>query len=210
MARNRVDLHVLRDPARSHWHDALFASLADQPCNVFVLDAVPGDLGRGRTLGFEAGSAPYVSFADDDDLVMPGAIAACVAALERDQGAVGAYTDEVWIDERGCRLSDGPSVGVEWSLPWHLATPFGVHHLLVMRRDSLMPLLPIVDGLARSADWTLTRLLALKGHWFHVPMIGYQWRRHTRGVSQSPMPQAALAIVRRAVNNHLRGVQWEP
>ena len=211
MARNAVDLHVLRDPARDRWHDGIFASLSDQPCDVHVIDAIPGNIGRGRVMGFRAGSAPYVSFADDDDIVMPGAVEACVEALERDQGAVGAYTDEVWIDEHGGWLKDGPSVGSEWSLSWHLSTSFGVHHLLVMRRATVRPLLPLIDGFARSADWALTRLLALKGRWLHIPMVGYQWRQHNGNVSRSsPIPRAAIDVVRNAVNSHLRGERWEP
>jgi hypothetical protein len=207
MAHNLVDLHILRDPGRGCWHDALFESLSGQSCNIFVVDAIPGNIGRGRLLGYSQGCAPYVSFADDDDIVEPGAIDACIEALHRNPGAAGAYTDEVWIDERGNWLRDGLSVGVEWSLKWHLSTSFGVHHLLVMRRDVLMPLLPIVDGFARSADWTLTRLLALKGRWIHVPMIGYRWRRHAENVSLSPMPQEAVDVVTRAVNSQLRAAR---
>lgn len=48
-------------------------SLSALKVNLFVLPGVPGHLGQARMLGYGKGQAPYVSFIDSDDYILPRA-----------------------------------------------------------------------------------------------------------------------------------------
>ena len=78
-----VDCHVLTMPAdNAEWAAALRRDLDGEPVKQHWLAGIPGQLGQARAAGFALGAAPFVSFADPDDRIIAGTVAALLAALE--------------------------------------------------------------------------------------------------------------------------------
>lgn len=173
-----IDCHILIDPAREHFHAACLASLAKEPVNIHALPAVFGHTGRGRMAGFSLGSAPYVSFVDDDDVVIPGAYQACIDSLDANPAAIGAYPDEILIDADENIIGNGRSTGLDWTTTRQLTLMPFVHHGVVMRRESVISLLPELERWRKYPEQVLFGLLVRKGPWIHVPTVGYKWRIH--------------------------------
>ena len=73
------------------------ASRAPFPVHVHVVDGVPGHVGKARERGYACGSAPFVTYVDDDDEVLPEGFA--MLPLERNPAAV--FTAEVIDNGRG-------------------------------------------------------------------------------------------------------------
>lgn len=177
-----VDTHVLlyHSKKRPEWLDQCLASLEHEPTNVLLVDfpAIP-NVGLLRAMAHRRGTAPLLSFVDDDDWVMPGAFDACVTALE-DKSLVGAYTDFTDV-----HCETGQVLRPYKKLPWtprlqhtHL---FEVLHVHVYRRE------PAMKYLDEMAKWTtleeslLMGLLVQDGKWKKLDFDGYRKRYHTVG-----------------------------
>jgi glycosyltransferase involved in cell wall biosynthesis len=57
---------------------------------------------------FDRSSGSIFTYLHADDLLLPGAVAAAVDALETSPGVAGVYGEAWWIDERGVRLARYP------------------------------------------------------------------------------------------------------
>lgn len=117
----------------------------------------------------------FVAFVDDDDLVVNDAIAKCIDALQR-TGAGVAFTDQLYIDVAGNPLAidDRPIRYRDVMM-----TPQAIHHLAVMRRSALDPLvLEMANEIGWGIDWLLKSYAALRHGAVHVPIVGYHWRQH--------------------------------
>ncbi len=143
-----------------------------------LIPAAGAHIGVNRARGFSLGGSAYVSFVDDDDIVVPGAYPACLNALAINPGAVGAYSDELIIDDSGGTIGNGISTGVDWSITRQICMMPLIHHGVVMRRSAVMPILPEISRWPHFPEQVLFGLLAKIGPWIHIPMIGYKWRRH--------------------------------
>jgi len=176
-----VDVHMLRlsktDPVLL---EQCMASLRDEPIYLHHLDGEVGHIGRGRVNGFMCGSAPYVSYVDPDDLVVPGAFEACVEELEQQPEACGAYTDELLIDENGKTLGPGMWSGIAWN-PLLQLEPRYLHNGAVMRRCFVEKYLLELKRWPNMAEFVLKGLLAGCGPWIHVDRVGYKWRVSAQG-----------------------------
>ena len=64
--------------------------LAPYPVNLIEVPAVPGHIGQAMMDGISKGSAPYVAFVDDDDMVLPHAFACLSPHFEHQPTAVCA------------------------------------------------------------------------------------------------------------------------
>lgn len=175
---NKIDCHILLTKAHERYHAGCLASLATEPVNIHTPPPVMGHIGRGRMAGFILGSAPYVSFVDDDDEVIPGSYQMCIDALEANPGAIGAYPDEILIDAEGNELGVSEFSSLDWTFSRQITLMPFVHHGVVMRRESVMPLLPELERWRKFPEQVLFGLLVNRGNWIHVPVPGYKWRRH--------------------------------
>lgn len=211
MAGSRADLHVLCCPGREAWRAALLGDLDREPCAVHLAEPAhePGGIGYARAEAFRHGSAPYVGFADDDDRVITGAVSACVAALEANPDAVGAYTDEQYLDESGrvIRTPTAQDLARPWSLHAHVSDVLHVHHLWIARRASVLRYAEDAARFRVRTGWILTALMAQDGPWVKVPMVGYQWRHHHGGAhhTRAGDPRAATLYVAQSVLCGRRG-----
>lgn len=171
-----IDVHVLHCHEPPEWIAGCLDSLHDEPVTVYLRKGIQGKVGLARANAFRAGNAPYVAFVDGDDEVMPGAFAAALEVLESRPEVVSTYCDIQLI---------GQPEGVGYiKAPWDPAAQVQrmaeVHHLHVMRRSAVMPLL---DELARwdgFEEYVLMGLLCRYGVHHHLPRQLYRFRQHHR------------------------------
>lgn len=154
-----IDCHVLWLPGqRDDWWQKCRQSLCGEPVNVHRVEGIPGDYVTARCRAFAVGSAPFVSYVDPDDWVMPGAFSHCLWKLA-DPDVVMVWTDSVRAYE------DRPPAPVK---------PYRPHQLIVARRWAVEQALE--DGDAGDAE--LWRRVATLGKVEHVGIVGYAWRQH--------------------------------
>lgn len=136
--------------------------------------------------------ADLVAIVDDDDVVLPGAIASCMSAI-KSTGAALAFTDEEEIDEEGRQLRVGMARSrTLMDLAMH---PRCVHHL-AMFRPRMVPrsALDTANSCGRGLDWLMRAAAGLRGGAVRVPMVGYQWRRHSLQDSSVGADEYATAM----------------
>jgi GT2 family glycosyltransferase len=143
-------------------------------------------------------SAPWISLADHDDALSPGAVAEIVRAIRARSDALFIYTDEV--------VTDGGMQAVGYMLkpaydPVLLSGVNYINHLSVYRRDRLLELGGFRDGFQGSQDYDLL-LRYLDGipadKVLHLPYPAYLWRRHEASFS-TEFKQVAVESARRAL-----------
>lgn len=134
------------------------------PVTLHVLDGVQGHIGAGRKAGFSRGSAPFATYVDDDDYLLPSAFAAIEPAMARSPAAV--FTGETQ-EQNGHRREFA-----------------GRHHLAVYRRD-VLPLVDLSLWFA-CADWAMRR--AVERHpdgVIDVPSFDYVHRVYPRSPART-------------------------
>ena len=78
-----IDVHILTHNEPQWQIDRCLESLKDEPINLHIVhgfDEWPPY--QGRALGFSKGTAPYVSYVDPDDYIVPGAFTKLLAVIE--------------------------------------------------------------------------------------------------------------------------------
>ena len=101
-------------------------------------------------MGVSTASRIYVCFVDDDDIVEPWAISACVEALD-ETGARLAFTYEGRIDKDGNALEVKNRPIILQDIFRH---PRAAHHLSVIRRSSLEPkVIEAAETFGCGVDW---------------------------------------------------------
>lgn len=191
-----VDTHVLLMPGTNPvWWKDCRQSLAEEPVRLHLIKGVKGHVGAGRIEGFRQGESPFVSCVDPDDLVIPGAFAACIEALEKNPDACGAYTDELLINTKGNTIRPGIWSGQEWN-PLLQLEPRYLHHIYVMRRQFVEQHLHELEKWPNLAEFILKGLVAAHGPWIHVDRFGYKWRLHDDGPWHKKFPTMGLYAAR--------------
>ncbi len=192
------DTHVLvhHSRRRAAWLEQCLASLENEPTNILLVHDDGDNVGAARAAAHAQGNAPFLSFVDDDDWVMPGAFAACLAALHADPALVGAYTDFADVD-----CESGAVLNAYTKRPWtarsQLLRPFEVLHVHVYRRA------PAMKYLAEMARWKtleeslLMGLLVQDGDWRKLDLDGYRKRLHNRGAGSRVTPALLRDLTRR-------------
>jgi hypothetical protein len=174
---NPVDLYVLKwnSNDRPEWLKQCLDSLAGEPVNLGVFDGAL-EIGKARAAAIREGAAPYVSFVDDDDWVEPGAIQKCVGFLEYNKSFVGTYTDLNYRKMNG-DLIRSSTKGI-WCPRKQMMDMGGgsVGHLSVFRRDAVTSFLPGLEKIGRIEDLWLYAMLAKKGPWKKLDIVGYNKR----------------------------------
>lgn len=154
-----IDVHVLvHSGTRAEWLEQCLASLDQEGVTVHVVRGVEGSVGAGRYEGYQLGTHDWVSFVDSDDYILPGAIAACIAGMEKYHAVT---TLEYAEDEAGHRF------------PW----PRPNHNMTVYRRADILPLLELIRISPHCGDVWLRRLIKPR----QLDFIGYVWRVHSGG-----------------------------
>ncbi|MFO1351925.1 MAG: hypothetical protein U1F68_15130 [Gammaproteobacteria bacterium] len=197
---DRVDIPVLYLPtARRDYLDQAIASAEGQG-RVTVEPGIVGHTGRARAAAFAKGKAEFVGLLDYDDLLLPGAVAACLEALERHPEAVGAYTGYRTIDAQGAITATVEARN--WS-PVHmlckLGSPHTPIHFTLMRRAAMMRCLDVLrwPEAAVLDDTCAYSALTQFGPWVHIPAPLYRYRRHPGNTTNGLTPEYCKAVIRR-------------
>lgn len=186
-----VDCHVLHFGEPEHYLDQCLASLEDAPVNVLILrGGFPGNIGAARAYAVALGHAPYWAFVDADDVLLPGAVSACTAALDGEPRLVGVYTDYEAISPDGALLYRTKKSC--WSPLALLNSCWEVLHYHQYRREFVGRHL---DGLARCPCYEeayLAGILSQYGDFRRLDLCGYR----KRDAGQSSRLQDALLLRR--------------
>lgn len=152
---------------------------------------------------------PFIGFVDDDDIVRPGAISACMKAL-CETGAGVAFTSQVLVDEHGHELSVTPPG--RFSLDVAM-TPQAIHHFALIRTSAVgVEALDAALDAGIGIDWMIKANAALRHGAVHVPMIGYEWRQHEGQDSRERDEQFSKAMpkLRKHTMSWMKGIQRIP
>lgn len=170
-----IDVHVLASKDDKGLALCL-ASLNAEPVNVHVCDPIAGDIALARKRAYSKGMAPFVSYVDPDDTVIPGIYSALLQACDGQIGAFGLSRAACNIP--GVNLAQ-PLYPKEWSFEWG-ATALGrtVAPAFILRREVMQQvlerhfdLLPRIWG----QDRCIAVLASIYGDWKLVPQLGYTW-----------------------------------
>jgi hypothetical protein len=182
-----IDVHILTRPTSSkEWLAECIDSLKDEPVNLYVTQGVEGSIGQGRYHAFKLGNAPFVSFVDDDDLVVPGIYSEITNHLRADRVV---FTDEILIDKDGNFLKHGwSSHPEEWTELFPLITMVnGVkpryHHLVTLPRDQVIQNLDSLLLDTIYCEPNLVYRLAGSCEFMHLKSVGYKYRIHDKSTT---------------------------
>lgn len=173
------------------WFDQCQASVRGRATHVVLLD----QLGYMDARLWSYSQGETMANLDHDDVLPPGGLEACEAALQA-TGAGVAFTWQRSIDGSGGTQKER----TEPVRPRDVAsTPDSIHHLSVLRTDLIPPQLLSEIKAARllHIDWVVRAYLALVHGAVQVPMIGYLWRQHrgqmTRNMDKADFKQIDTA-----------------
>lgn len=127
--------------------------------------------------------AKYVSFADDDDIVINDSLRKCLEAVKEHQASV-AFTDEIVVDTHGNDVRLEPlRNGLLYSHVVNFVRT--IHHTSVIETSSVKS---DVETIATDAkcpsgiDWLIHGTAALNGSAVHLPIYGNKWRHHEKNM----------------------------
>lgn len=189
MSDNLIDVHVLHMPDENQeWWNDCEKSLIGHPINVHNCSGINGNVGESRRLGFSLGSAPYVSFVDPDDLVLPNSFQVCLDVLEQHPEVCGVYTLSKVMNATGSISTNLLHPFRPWSFHNMKKCVVEVHQLVVMRRECVDDYhtldYPTIEVTNMYSNVIMFWYMAIKKPWIAVDHIGYTWRNHSKGVHQ--------------------------
>ena len=80
---NKIDVHLITHNEPQWQIDRCLESLKDEPVTLHIVQGFyEWPPYQGRALGYSKGTAPYVSYVDPDDYLVPGAFTKLLTAIE--------------------------------------------------------------------------------------------------------------------------------
>jgi glycosyltransferase involved in cell wall biosynthesis len=161
---------------------------------------------RARNTGIRLATCPWIAFLDADDWWLPGKLASQVAALEKEPGAVLAYTGILWV------YGDGESTAVKalradqmWPA-LRYRNPLSTSSVLV-RRDALLEQGGFPVTISHCEDWDLWVRLRLRYPFVAVeePLTAY---RMTPGSLSGDMDKMLSGTAQIIEGTLLAGIGW--
>lgn len=179
---NLIDVHIAHMPGENkEWWEQCQHSLVGEPINIHNINGIDKDIKQTRYNGFLQGTAPYVSFVDPDDYVLPGGFDKCLETIQQSSENVCAvYTTSKHLYND--QLKNGKTY-VPWS-KYVLSDPRRIHQLIVYKRDLLMEIFnKHFDDIHQFVlpEFTLHSYIAMKYKFVAINFNGYVWRVHNQG-----------------------------
>lgn len=101
-----LDVHVLvSESTKKEWVDQCLMSVyqardrADYPIRIDIVPGIPGHIGKGRAKAYAKGSAPWKTYVDDDDFLLPNAFVDLGKYLHLDKAAIFTR-EQTWQNGR--------------------------------------------------------------------------------------------------------------
>lgn len=200
-----IDLHILHHPPSTRpewWRVCLESAKAAEAAGLVtlhVVDAQGDNIGASRAEAFERGHHPFVSYLDDDDILVPQGIPYLLAALAQYPEVCGVYSDRQQIDAEGNILFTLPRG--DWSAVNQLCGQDFPHMLAVYRREALIPHLDAMATSKTYCEFISSALSTQFGPWRHVPVLAYQRREndyyinHVRRIDPETARKARAMVI---------------
>jgi hypothetical protein len=192
-----IDIHIITRE-REPWLEECLSSIVDPNVRLRTVGHVNGDIGAARTAGFGEGGNEYVSYVDPDDFVCPGIFAMCERWLDAHPEYDACFTDEVLVDGEGKRLSYDAGHWVHGRVEDIRSAVFGIHHIVVYRRDKLEKCLPCKSRLIAEPVLNAEMMIRAGKMFGRIPVVGYKWRIHDtnacRGFSDEAIEEARSIV----------------
>jgi hypothetical protein len=139
-----------------------------------------------------------VTWLDSDDILLPGAVQACVDTLDAHPDAVAAFTDHEKINASGAFVRHSDSHGTGPYDPKRQIWMGGYsEHITVFRRSALAPFLTEIESMDQGACRWLRARAATQGRFIHVERSGGYVRIHDRNLSHSESTNNAMLVTGR-------------
>jgi glycosyltransferase involved in cell wall biosynthesis len=187
---HKIDFHVLKHPIYPRYTRVF----SHPKCNIHQIDGIKNHIGQGRCIGFQQGTAEYVSFYDDDDDVLPEHLDQIIKRLDDNQHLTAIATEQNVINSKGivCRKQ----VHLLDKEQYKLKDVRYIHQLVVIRRSALTS--KYLDLLNQCNDWcefALYTQMILDGHVFqHFNKVCYNWYLHTENVKSLKIKPSLIAV----------------
>lgn len=218
-----IDCHMLVLDTHPHesirytltTYDNLVNIVLQEPVNLHILPGVWGKFLECRLNGLLYGTAQYVSFIDDDDMIIPGIFQQCVQFLDNNEHIGGVYTNSIVHNEDGTlRNFFKPHM---WTVNRHVKISTPIHQLVVIRRDVLLEGIKILKNIHNfndiihvCTDQVIYTCCAIIKPWYYLDTLGYIWYNKLLGSHKNTPPNSAEYIINKQtiqfLNNKLSHV----
>lgn len=182
--------------SRSEWfnRNCLPSIRENDPAEILIEDWEGGACEK-RNAGAAKATQYYLFCADDDSILLPGALREMMEALENDPRASFAYSDTRMVLYPDISYPLPP--GIRRAQPWDpekLKLGNYVETMSLMRRDVFPGFDPSIE---RFQDWDLWLTLAAAGHrGVYIPKVLFELHHFDVGISASVPFEASLARIR--------------
>lgn len=182
---------------RAEWFNrhCLPSIIDNEPAQIIIEDQEGGACEK-RNSGAAKALQHYLFFADDDSILLPGALREMMNALEADPKASFAYSDTKMVLYEGVPYPNAP--GIRRAQPWNprsLRNGNYVETMSLMHRDVFPGFDPSIQ---RFQDWDLWLTLAEAGHrGVYIPKVLFELHHFDIGISASVPFEPALAKIKR-------------
>lgn len=121
---------------------------------------------------------PYLSWMDDDDVLLPGTVQRCLDFLEKEENkkCCGVFTSAIRIDDESGEIILPNNSERIFSRDSHLQREFRPHHFMLFRKESAINCLEIPPKFhsAKQMDlFLITAYASLFGSWKFLDFPGY-------------------------------------
>jgi hypothetical protein len=198
-----IDLHVAFSANNAAYQAACLTAANSFPADINVYTVTGAtSLLHARQEGFAQGSAPYVSWCDDDDTVTN--LSAVTAYLNAHHPAA-LFTNSNIINASGVVQNQLFVPGYVYSKKQHVLGLTRPHQLVVIRRQlaqaALKGVLECATELGTTAvaawpaELALGLEIALVANWTYLDAVCYNWRVHSSAQIHIPSTQYAGPIL---------------
>lgn len=177
---NQIQVQVITKPERALFYAKCLESLVNEPVDVVKCEY--GPYMETRLAFIESATAPFISFVDDDDMVMTGVYSSLLSAVTSKH--VGAHGHEVKVAEDGVIITDQLSFNTAYTLDGllarcHFPRPVIVRTEVAKQAAAYIRAQPqgVIDLLF--PEVALFGLCGLCGDYAEVTGHGYFWRQHS-------------------------------
>lgn len=168
---------------------------ANDPSEIIIAQA-EGNACEKRNAGAHHATQPYLFFADDDSILLGGALKKMVEALEGHPEASFAYSDTLMVLYAGV---DYPHpAGPRRAQPWNYEALRRGNYVETMSlmRKAIFPGFDV--AIRRFQDWDLWLTLAGKGHrGVYIPEVLFELHHFDEGISASVPFQESLDAIKK-------------